>query len=158
MYGGAEVPSNLVPPATKQPSAWEAFADRVDPLVRKTISSSIQQDRVVDCSKCAERFSEFLQENGLYTECIDSDMDRATTVSYELLCAMDPQLQVKLFIAFGAWSKEKGRSALAELAMLKTLLTIAACNTDAFDSQAMKRSRKGLKFGESEASYPSDYR
>ena len=121
MFGGAETPSNLDPPVPKQPSAWEAFAERVDPLVRETISSSIQQDRVMDCSKCAGRFSEFLQENGLYTECIDSDMDRATTVSYELLCAMDPQLQVKLFIAFGVWSKEKRRSAQDELAMLKTL-------------------------------------
>ena len=125
---------------------WKVFAGRVDGVVREAVASHVQEGRILEYSKCEARFSVFIREHGLEAECMmEQGDDLPPKINYLALSRLEERLQLMVFIAFGAWSRQHDRSAEVELSMLRGCFALAMCDTRAFEAEAMKRARSGLR-------------
>ena len=124
---------------------WGIFAERVDGVVREAVASHVSEGRVMEYSKCEARFGMFLREHGLEDECMVKSGDMPSEVNYFALSQLEERLQLMVFIAFGAWSRQNNRSAEVEMSMLRSCFALAMCDTSAFDSEVMRRARSGLR-------------
>jgi len=121
------------------------FSKKVNNEVRAAIADSMTIPRFRASSKVGKRFSSFLASATLTSLIVAETLSSEDPFpDYQLIAGLPENIQTKILICFGIFSQNNGRNASNELSALKFQFQMDCCNTGAFDTLSVKRSKTGF--------------